>query len=326
LKPDLAPVDLSAYKAIEFYARGDGDYFVFLPEPSITDGDNFCTPNFSVTAEWKKVHLPLAGLKQNGWGAHRTYTQDAIQKIAFGAVVPSLQPIPSAMYNGMIHPFTPFPIGGVLWYQGEANLAQSPEYALLLENLIQRWREAWNQPGMPFLVAQLPLFMEPSTQPSESQWAEIREAQVKAADSMKAGLAVLLDLGESKDIHPKNKRDVGARLAYVALRTAFGRDDAPAFPIYTGVTWEGSKALLKFKDAGKGLRVEGKGPLKGFAAAGEDGKFHWAKASIKGDSVVVECKEAGKIQAVRYGWADNPDCNLFGKNGLPVSPFRTDSP
>ena len=324
LKPDGTAVNLSAYDAVEFEARGDGQYFIFMPQPSITDADNYCTEPFAATSQWKRHRIPLKGLKQSGWGTPKPRTQDAVSGISFGAVVPALAAIPTVMYNGMNHPLTLYSIRGAIWYQGEANAGHAAEYERFLPLMIRSWRKAWGQEDFPFLIAQLPLFKDPTDTPGESEWAEIREAQAMARREPKVETAVLLDLGEARSIHPGNKADVGGRLAMAALHTAYGMPGSWTGPRFGSMTVEATKAKIHLEQAGKGLEIRGGGSLTGFTVAGKDGSFRRAQAKIEGDSVVVWNEEVLEPKAVRYGWADNPVCNLFGKNGLPAEPFRTD--
>ena len=177
LKPDGGAVDLGAYDAVEFDARGNGQYFIFMPQPSITDADNYCTQPFTVTAQWQRHRIVLDDLKQSGWGTPKPRTKDAVSGISFGAVVPILESVPSVMYNGMLHPLTRYSMRGAIWYQGEANAGHAAEYGRFLPLMIRSWRKAWGQKDFPFLIAQLPLFKDPSDAPGESEWAEIREAQ-----------------------------------------------------------------------------------------------------------------------------------------------------
>ena len=325
-KADGAAIDLGVYDAVEFDARGDGQYFIFMPQPSISDSDNYRTQPFTATAQWKRHRISLDSLKQSGWGAQRPRTPEAVSGISFGAVVPTLDAIPTVMYNGMIHPLTPYSIRGAFWYQGEANAGHAAEYRRFLPLMIRSWRKAWGQNDFPFLIAQLPLFKDPTDAPSESEWAEIREAQAMARREPKVETAVLLDLGEAKNIHPGNKAGVGERLAMAAFHTAYGMPGAWTGPRFGSMTVEGNKARIHFDEVGKGLEARGGGSVTGVIVAGKDGVFRRAQAKIEKESVVVWNEEVAQPKAVRYAWADNPVCNLFGKNGLPAEPFRTDGP
>jgi sialate O-acetylesterase len=228
------------------------------------------------------------------------------------------------LYNGMIAPLTPFPVRGVVWYQGESNAPRAWKYRILLPALIDCWRKAWNQPDMPFLVVQLPGYERIEQQPSESDWADLRDAQLHVAQTVPGvTLVVTIDLGDEREIHPRRKREVGQRLALAALAKTYGRDIPHSGPIYESVAIEGNRAVLRFKHVGKGLEARGGSPV-GFTIAGSDRKFHNAQAEIQDDKVVVWSHDVPEPHAVRYGWAKNPVVNLWNRDGLPASPFRTD--
>jgi len=190
--------------------------------------------------------------------------------------------------------------------------------------MIQDWRAHWRQGNFPSLFVQLANFKKRAKQPGDSAWAELREAQAMALRLPKTAQAVIIDIGEAKDIHPKNKQDVGKRLALAARAVAYGEDMTYSGPMYKSMKVEGGKVRLAFDHVGGGLVAKGGGPLKGFAVAGKDKQWHWAEAEIDGKTVVVSSDEVARPVAVRYAWADNPDCNLANEEGLPASPFRTD--
>jgi sialate O-acetylesterase len=192
--------------------------------------------------------------------------------------------------------------------------------------MIADWRSRFGVGEFPFLVVQLANFLAPQKEPSEGGWAELREAQLFTAQAdPKVGLAVTIDIGDANDIHPRNKQDVGNRLALEALRICYGKEIVSTGPEYAGMEVVGDAIRLKFRQVGGGLIAKGGGKLKGFAVAGEDGRFVWGDAAIRGDAVVVSSPEVKKPVAVRYGWANNPDGNLYNAEGLPASPFRTDT-
>ena len=236
---------------------------------------------------------------------------------------------PTLLYNKMIHPILRFPIKGVLWYQGESNAANADDaraYTEHFKTLITSWRKLWNVGEFPFLYVQLANFMAVKDQPAPSNWALLRESQSNALALPNTGQAVIIDIGEADDIHPRNKQDVGKRLAMAAQNIAYSKEIIPSGPLYKGKTHKDSKIELHFKHVGSGLMAKGDGALKGFAIAGEDKKFVWAKAQIVGNTIHVWSDNIATPVAVRYGWADNPDsANLFNNEGLPASPFRTDN-
>ena len=231
---------------------------------------------------------------------------------------------PSVLYNGMINPLLPYGIMGAIWYQGESNAGRALQYRLLFKSLISDWRNAWGQGDFPFLFVQLANFMKRVNEPVDEPWSHLREAQTMALQLPNTGMAVTIDIGDEIDIHPKNKQDVGKRLALNALAKVYGKDIPYSGPLYRSMKVEGNKIVLQFDNTNKGLKIKGNKKLKGFAIAGENKKFVWAKAKIVGDEVVVSNSKIKYPVAVRYGWAPNPDCNLYNGAELPASPFRTD--
>ncbi|MHC4460535.1 MAG: sialate O-acetylesterase, partial [Planctomycetota bacterium] len=236
----------------------------------------------------------------------------------------SHQNAPTALYNGMIAPLIPYGIQGAIWYQGESNAGRAYQYRKLFGSMIKNWRNDWGQGDFSFLFVQLANFMAVNPEPVESAWAELREAQLMTLALPKTGMAVIIDIGEANDIHPKNKQDVGKRLALWALGGSYRKKLVYCGPIYKSMRVESNKIILHFDHVGGGLVAGGGKPLKGFAVAGADRKFVWADAKIDGDTVVVSSDKISEPVAVRYAWANNPVCNLYNKEGLPASPFRTD--
>jgi sialate O-acetylesterase len=232
---------------------------------------------------------------------------------------------PLGLYNAMIAPLLNYRIKGVIWYQGESNTVEPHEYHRLFSALIADWRGKWNQGDFPFLYVQLANFMEAEDVPSESNWAELREAQLKTLAVPNTAMAVTIDIGEWNDIHPLNKEDVGKRLALAAQKLAYGdKGIVYSGPIYKSMRTEGNKLILSLTNTGSGLITKGGDELKHFAIAGADTEFMWAEARIEGDKVIVWNDDVATPVAVRYGWADNPQgANLYNKEGLPASPFRT---
>ncbi len=232
---------------------------------------------------------------------------------------------PTALYNAMIAPLINYAIKGFVWYQGESNAGRPQEYESLQRSLIADWRGKWKQGELPFLYVQLPNFMEVNYLPEESNWALLREAQFHALEVPNTAMAVAIDLGEWNDIHPDNKKDVGERLALAANKIAYGQSIVYSGPLFQSSTTEGNKIVINFNFIGSGLVTNDGEALSEFAIAGEDKKFVWANATIEGDKVIVSSDAVPHPKYVRYAWADNPDNpNLYNKEGLPASPFRTD--
>lgn len=229
---------------------------------------------------------------------------------------------PGVLYNAMLAPLMPFAIRGAIWYQGESNAGRAYQYRTLFPTMIRNWRSAWGY-DFPFYFVQLPNWRARQEAPSESDWAELREAQAMTLREANTGMAIAIDVGEGEDLHPRNKLDVGRRLASLALANVYGKAIVPSGPLFDRFVIEGNKVRISFK-YGQGLKTRDGGPVKGFAIAGADRKFVWADARIEGDTVVVSSPAILKPAAVRYAWGDNPLVNLYNKAGLPVSPFRTD--
>jgi len=249
----------------------------------------------------------------------------------FGKIVPLAlqQPLgpgnpnsPFILFTGMIKPLIPFAMRGVIWYQGESNISRSAKYRALFPAMICSWRKAWQQGDFHFLFVQLANYGQRSNEPEESEWAELREAQLKTLQTPNTGMAVTIDIGDTADVHPKNKQDVGMRLAVNALNIVYGlKNIVPSGPLFSSAAVEGSKIRIRFKHAKDGLVAKGE-ELVGFAIAGKNRAFVWAKARIDGETVRVWSNRIKKPMAVRYAWANNPACNLYNKAGLPASPFR----
>ena len=233
---------------------------------------------------------------------------------------------PVGLYNAMIAPLLNYKIKGVIWYQGESNTGKPLEYRELFPALITNWRQNWDQGDFPFLYVQLANFMEVKDHPCESNWAELREAQLKTLSVPNTAMAVTIDIGEWNDIHPLNKEDVGKRLALAAQKLAYGdKNVVHSGPIYKSMKIDENTIVLTFTNIGSGLIAKGNGRLRHFAIAGADKNFVWAKAKIEDDKVIVWNDDISNPVAVRYAWAGNPEgANLYNKEGLPASPFRTE--
>jgi sialate O-acetylesterase len=227
---------------------------------------------------------------------------------------------PTTLYNGMIAPLIPYAIKGAIWYQGESNAGRAIEYRTLYATMIQDWRTRWGEGDFPFLGVQLAPYGP------GNNYAEVREAQFLATQKLpKVGMAVITDVGERNDIHPKKKEPVGGRLALLARKIAYGENIVAMGPVASAMKVEGNRAVFSFDNVGAGLECRGE-KLTGFEVAGEDKKFHPAEAEIRGETVVVSSKEVERPAEVRFGWANYPEVNLWNKNGLPATPFRTDGP
>ncbi len=277
---------------------------------------------------------------------------DAVAKTS----LPVLPPFPAYeksniatfLYNGMVHPFIPYRIAGVVWYQGETNANRAFQYRTAFPLMIKDWRKQWAQGNFPYYYCQLANFNSIPDVPGENDWAELREAQDMTLALPNTGEAILIDIGEAANIHPRNKRDAGDRMALAALAKTYGKSVVYSGPTYQSITVEGDKIRVHFKNATGGLvaralpatyipttvHMETTAPLvrkspnsevEGFAICGEDRKWVWADASIKGSDIIVSAPGVSKPVAVRYTWASNPICNLYNGAGLPAGPFRSDS-
>ena len=253
---------------------------------------------------------------------------------------------PSELYNGMIAPIISYGIKGAIWYQGESNAGKAEQYRSLFADMIRNWRRDWAQGGFTFLTVQLAPYMKIKPEPAESTWAELREAQNLTIKTLpKAGTVSITDVGEENDIHPKKKEPVGVRLALAARGITYGHKIVYSGPTYKSVEFENGSARISFDHVGTGLETHGLAGqtnwmgwntvtgdltketylLKGFSIAGADRKFVWADAQIVGDQVVVSSAAVSDPVAVRFGWADYPVVNLWNKDGIPATPFRTDN-
>ena len=287
-----------------------------------------------------------------GWLAKPEFalpTLDA-EKIA---AAPTPPPNPAApqnvagfLFNAMINPLVPYAISGAIWYQGESNAGRAWQHRTAFPLLITDWRSHWKQGDFPFYFCQLANYLPKKDLPGDSAWAELRDAQSQTLSLPETGQAVLIDIGEEKDIHPRNKKDVGERLALIALANDYGKEIPFSGPVFKSARIAGGKILLTFTSTAGRLvaktlpatsdlrtvahetaplvRNSPGSELEGFALCGEDRKWVWADAKIDGDSVVVWSDQVPAPIAVRYAWSDNPTANLYNAAGLPASPFRTD--
>ena len=260
------------------------------------------------------AHPDFAGLKQ------KYPTVDTVIKApnAYG----------SLLYNAMINPIVGYGVGGAIWYQGESNASRADQYNISFPMMIKDWRSRWND-EFPFYFVQLANFQAAfgNSQNGGSQWAELREAQTNTLSLPNTGMAVIIDIGNSKDIHPRNKQDVGKRLALLALGKTYKLDIPHESPMFESMTTDRNTVTIRFKNTYGGLTVRNKyGYVNGFEVAGTDQKFHYAQARLQDGQVIVTCDKVTSPVAVRYGWADDPnDLNLYNSASLPAAPFRTDN-
>lgn len=296
---------------VEDYTGGGGIYGS-AEDMYINDG----TTNIGISGRWK-------------WKKDETPTPDS----PTGPISSGLQPnqYPTLLYNGMIHPIIPFAIKGAIWYQGESNadaMSQALRYEKQFENMIADWRTKWNLGNFPFYYVQLANYKDETKVPRDQNWAFLREAQTQTLDQENVGMACIIDIGDALDIHPINKRDVAHRLALNALHFDYGKDIEYAGPRMNNVEMNGAKAIVTFNHVADGLTISDKyGYITGFAVAGADKVFYYAKASkISPNKVEVTCDKVSDIKSVRFLWADNPgEITLFNSIMLPAEPFRTDN-
>ena len=243
-----------------------------------------------------------------------------------GATMKQFAKEPVVLYHSMIEPIVSYAVKGVIWYQGETNVGQAEKYQDLFPAMIEDWRSKWQQPDLPFVYVQLANYLATSKEPDESPWAELREAQTKTLSLHHTGMAVIHDIGEWNDIHPLNKKTVGERLAFAAEKVAYNDQQVVySGPTYQSVKTDGNKMIITFSNTGSGLVASDGDSLKQFAIAGANQQFVWANAKIEGNTVVVWSDTINNPVAVRYAWANNPEgANLYNKEGLPASSFRTD--
>jgi len=338
---------------------GEGSpHFFNLPVKLVKDGTNTLAVRvFAPTAPFNFPTAPsltFYGGMEDQWLAKAEYALPPLDAATLASVpepaayVPDPTEIASFLFNGMINPLIPYALSGIIWYQGESNTGRSYQYRYAFSLMIEDWRRHWENPGLPFYFCQLPNIGPKLTDPNTpSGWAEMRESQGTALKLPHTGQAVLIDLGESDNLHPMRKHEVGDRLALIALANIYGEKIPFSGPVYSSMKVEDGKIRLQFDHVDGGLvaqplgatypvnlrigtpnaplvRNSPKSDLEGFAICGEDHKWVWADAKIDGDSVLVWSDQVPKPVAVRYAWADDPTCNLDNAAGLPASPFRTD--
>jgi sialate O-acetylesterase len=278
-------------------------------------GGGFYGKDDSLTLKLGSGSLPLAG----DWKAR--------VESFLAAKQPGFNDLPTLLFNTMLHPITDFPVRGVVWYQGESNVPRAAQYVHAFQRMIADWRQRWAQPRLPFYFVQLASFLPLEMNDiNGSIWAELRDAQRQALSLPDTGMVVATDIGDAKDIHPRNKQEVGRRLALHALKNQYGKKINASGPLYRSMRVLDGQIELSFTEVGSGLvAAKGRAALRGFAVADERQKFLPAQARIVGDKVIVSSPGIPNPTAVRYGWVDNPEeGDLFNNDGLPASPFRTD--
>ena len=270
-----------------------------------------------------KVPIGLISSNIGGTTAERWMSKDAIDSN------PEIKDMRSPqgrhdLYNAMIAPLAPYGVKGAIWYQGESNADRPYNYRHVLAAMIKSWRDTFGQGDLPFFIVELAPFTKKVSEPVDQEWATVRESMQWIASKVpNVDTVSIVDVGDEGDIHPQKKQPVGERLARAARAMAYGEKITPAGPEYDSVSFSDNKAVIKFKNVGSGLEAKG-GELTGFTIAGEDKKFYNATAKIEGDTVVVTSDKVAAARAVRMGWANYPLVNLWNKDGLPASPFRTD--
>jgi len=281
------------------------------------------------------IHTSWGGTVAETWMSSEAISQDPdfadmlakLKAVDMNAANVGPNSYPTLLYNGMLNPIIPYGIKGAIWYQGESNASRAQQYKRVFPNMIKDWRSKWGEGNFPFLFVQLANFKKPVATPGESEWAELREAQTQTLNLENTGMATIIDVGDATDIHPTDKQTVGLRLSLAARKVAYGENLIFTGPTYKSMKSDNHKILITFDHTGKGLHANGKyGYVNGFTVASGDGAFKWAKATIVDNNTVqVSSDEVENPDAVRYGWADNPDdLNLYNTEGLPTNPFRTD--
>lgn len=273
----------------------------------------------------KAVDVPIGLISSNigGTTAERWMSKEAIDG---NPEIKDMTPTQGRndLYNAMIAPLAPFGVKGAIWYQGESNADRPYNYRHVLAAMIKSWRDTFGQGDLPFFIVELAPFTPIVKGPIDQEWATVRESMQWIANKVpNVDTVSIVDVGDEADIHPQKKQPVGARLAIAARAMAYGEKITPAGPEFSDASFKDGKAVIRFKNVGGGLKAKD-GELKGFTIAGEDKKFYNANAKIVGDTVEVTCDKVPKPAAVRFGWANYPVVNLWNKDGLPASTFRTD--
>jgi sialate O-acetylesterase len=336
------PATAGDFSAVAYYFARELQRELGVPVGLVTCAYGASTAEAWISGEALAAEPALKPLRDAYWKKFIDYRNDPQLFAAYGAAMRKWRgngskgrapkhpdPVqdqhhPAVLFNGMIAPVIPYGIRGAIWYQGESNVGTRKLYPALQRTLIEDWRGRWGRGDFPFHFVQLAPYQAAKDQPADSSLASMREAQASSLALPGTGMAVTLDIGDAKDVHPRNKRDVGLRLARLALRDPYGRAGVPTGPALKMSEIEDGRVILHFDHLADGL-VAKNGPLKHFAIAGDDRKFVWADAEIDGATIVVSSPAIPRPAYVRYAWADNPaGANLFNSEGLPAAPFRTD--
>ena len=301
--------------------------FYTIPAKLVKSGENTITLRMAMLWGGGGLNPPAENIYITDGRTNLSLAGDWLYKKDLEPAIPQIcnyHYYPTVLFNAMINPLIPFGIKGFLWYQGEANDTAAYDYRKLFPMLIRDWRQRWKQGNLPFLYAQLPNYKKRQPLPSESEWAELREAQTLTLSEPNTGMACIIDIGEADNIHPKNKQEVGCRLALIADKMAYNKNGIASGPVYKNFRKDGNRIRINFTNTGSGLSTKDGKEVTGFAIAGKDKQLYWAKAIIEGNEVIVYSDKVNEPEAVRYAWADNPECNLINAEGLPAVPFRTD--
>jgi len=325
--PTQSGYNWTGYKGIHFRARGPGCFHLHLEQTEIADGDVYSSRRICVRDEWGNISIPFQDFRQAGWGVPESLDLGHVLRFSIDPESKTEhvgERPPVGLYNGMISPLAGNTFRGVLWYQGEGNASRAFQYRTLLPVLINTWRQLLGIDDLPFLVVQLPNLGKPTLNSEDSGWAELREAQAMAAAQMKnVGLVSTIDLGEALNLHPPHKREIGRRLGLLAAAEVYGDQVEFSGPIFKDAQFDGAQITLTFAHADQ-LGTSTRGPIQGFAIAGEDQRFYPAIAKIIEEKVLLSNPDVQHPEAARYGWAGNPICNLINGSHLPAVPFRTD--
>ncbi|HEY5653272.1 MAG TPA: sialate O-acetylesterase [Pontiella sp.] len=325
----VGKIKLGGYSSISFEYKSTHPLRLKIKTSESPEWASYSSEKRNESSRWTEAELAFNKCRQPEWYTNKKPLNLSLAE-SFSVYINPYKDrtsVPGGMYNAMIQPLSPLPVSGVFWYQGEGNADKAKEYEFLLKALIKGWRNYRNE-DTPFIVVQLPNFRSLQTAPVQvnDKWARLRESQLKVLELTNTAMVITIDAGDPDDIHPVNKKPVGERMALTALNLVYGKKTTGTGPILNKYTFKDAECTLTFKNADNGLKVAEGPELTGFAMAGEDKVFYWAKAKITGNnSVSVKCRNVKNPVSVRYSWADNPVGNLVNNNGLPASPFRTDS-